>query len=349
VWTKSLILCLCAAGVALVACTSSQTEEAAEHTKQAYDLSAPEWFPEMQIPDDNPMTLEAVALGHRLFFDPLLSKDYSVSCASCHHPELAFADNSPLSAGVHKQNVGRRNSYSLANVGYLEALFMEGGVPSLELQVLAPLGERSEMDLQIRDAVLRMQADSIYVQMSVDAYDREIDPWVVTRALAAYQRTLVSGNSSFDLYYYEKVDDAISIDAKKGWKHFQSLGCVSCHQLPLFTDQGYHNIGLYSKYADSGRARLTDRPEDHGKFRTPSLRNVAVTGPYMHDGSLGTLQEVIAHFERGGLKHQNRSPLIRPLQVDSTQKSQLIAFLTCLTDSSFITRGHRSLLPLILE
>ena len=282
------------------------------------------------------MTVEAVELGKRLFFDPLLSDDYSVSCASCHLPEYAFADTVPVSAGVHEDRPGKRNSPSLANVGYLKALFSEGGVPSLELQVLAPLGERSEMDLQIRDAVARMKEDSGYVQLSRIAYEREPDPWVITHALAAFERTLISGNSPFDQYFYQGQEEAISQAAKNGWKRFQALNCNACHTPPLFTNQGFFNIGLYEEYADTGRGRLHDDPKDVGKFKVPSLRNVALTAPYMHDGSLKNLDEVLAHFASGGKDHPNKSALIRGFELEEQAKDELIAFLESLTDESFV-------------
>ncbi|NNK80742.1 MAG: cytochrome-c peroxidase, partial [Flavobacteriales bacterium] len=184
----------------LSACDSPSSDREAP---QVYHLRVPAGFPEMVIPEDNPMTVEAVELGKLLFYDPILSEDYTVSCASCHIQEYAFADTVAVSAGVHDDRPGRRNSPSLANVGYQKALFMEGGVPNLELQVLAPLGEKSEMDLQIRDAVKRMKENRAYVDLARKAYQREIDPWVITNALAAFERTLISADSPFDRYYYQ--------------------------------------------------------------------------------------------------------------------------------------------------
>ena len=301
-----------------------------------YHLHTPEGFPDMEIPSDNPMTVEAVELGRELFFDPMLSMDYSVSCASCHFPAYAFSDTVAVSPGVHKDRVGKRNAYSLANVGYLKALFMEGGVPSLELQVLAPMGERSEMDLQISEAVERMKKNELYVSLTEQAYGREVDPWVITRALAAYQRTLVSGDSPFDHFLYKNDQDAITAEAKAGWELFQSYKCASCHKGHLLTDQGFYNIGLYQEYNDPGRGRLTDDPKDHGKFRVPSLRNVALTAPYMHDGSLETLDAVIDHFASGGENHPNKSDSIGSFELEEKEKEAMIAFLNSLTDSTFL-------------
>ncbi len=330
-WNRLLTIFM---AIALVSCAS---QEQKKEGIQAYHLPIPVGFPEMDIPDDNPMTVEAVALGKRMFFDPIMSNDYTVSCASCHLPELAYADTVAVSNGVHDDRLGRRNSPSLANVGYLKALFSEGGVPSLELQVLAPLGEQSEMDLQIRDAVSRMKEDSGYVQLSRKAYGREVDPWVITHALAAFERTLISGDSPFDRYFYQGIEGAISKQAKNGWEHFQELNCTSCHTAPLFTDQGFYNIGLYEHYEDSGRGRLHDDPRDRGKFKVPSLRNVALTAPYMHDGSMETLMNVLEHFASGGAEHPNKSPLIAKFELDEETRNELIAFLESLTDETFVS------------
>ncbi len=316
----------------LVACEAPKADGPTPLT-----LDIPKGFPPMNIPSDNPMTVEAVDLGRQLFFDPLLSKDYSISCASCHFPAYAFSDTVAVSPGVHEDRLGNRNAYPLANVGYLQALFMEGGVPSLELQVMAPMGETSEMDMPLHEAVERMRGNKTYVELSQKAYDREIDPWVVTRALAAYQRTLISGDSSFDHFLYHGEKDALSDDAKAGWKRFKAFGCYSCHSGPLLTDQRYYNIGLYSEYDDPGRGRLTDDPDDRGKFRVPSLRNVALTAPYMHDGSIKSLDEVIDHFALGGKVHINKSSLIKEFEIDEQGKRELIAFLESLTDSTFIS------------
>lgn len=331
----------------LATVTSCTTAEIKDIGPTPLVLAIPAGFPDMKIPADNPMTVEAVALGRELFFDPILSKDYSISCASCHFPDHAFSDTVAVSAGVHQDRLGNRNAYGLGNVGFLEALFMEGGVPSLELQVLAPMGERSEMDLQIRDAVSRMNEIPEYVDLAKKAYDREIDPWVITSALAAYQRTLISGDSPFDRYYYEGQENAIDAEAKAGWEHFQALNCTACHSAPLFTNQGYFNIGLYEAYDDPGRGRLTDKPEDHGKFRVPSLRNVSLTAPYMHDGSLKDLSSVIDHFASGGFAHLNKSSLIHGFAISEEEKGELIAFLESLTDSSFVHNSDH--LPVTLR
>lgn len=310
-------------------------------TDGVFELAIPKGFPDMPIPEDNALTMARVELGRRLFFDPILSKDRTVSCGSCHLPAHAFSDTTAISAGVHPEIPGFRNAYGLANVGYQKALFMEGGVPSLELQALAPLGEATEMDFSIHKGAERMAEDQDYVALSLKAYDREPHGWVITRALSAFQRSLISGDSAYDRW---RLGDtaAMSEEAMAGYEVFKTSGCEGCHSGVLFTDMEYHNIGLSMEYADDGRRRLTRKAEDEGHFKTPSLRNVAVTYPYMHDGSLKTLEEVIDHFDRGGVGHPDQSPAVRYMEWSEKEKTQLIAFLHSLTDSTFISRTYTS-------
>lgn len=318
-------------GLFLLACGSPTEKEQAEE----YILDIPAHFPQMEIPNDNPMTVPAVDLGKALFFDPSLSKDYSVSCASCHLPEYAFSDTVAISSGVDPRFQGFRNSYPLGNVGFQKALFMEGGVPSLELQVLAPMGESSEMDINMVEAMERLSGNEEYQAWSQSAYERELDPWVITRAIAAYERTLISASSAWDAYLLgdeSAVDSTILI----GYEVFSSKGCEQCHSGVLFTDQSFHNIGLTMEYADPGRARLTHDPKDSGAFKTPSLRNVELTAPYMHDGSLTTLDEVLEHFASGGVAHPRRDTLMVPFQWDEGEKEHLLSFLYSLTDERFV-------------
>jgi len=300
----------------------------------------PPGFPKMVFPDDNALTAARVELGRRLFFDPILSLDSTLSCGSCHLPAHAFADTVAISRGVHHEQTGFRNSYSLANVGYQKALFMEGGVPSLELQALAPLGEESEMDFSIHQGAERMKRNADYVSLSKKAYDREPHGFVITRSLSAFQRSLISADSPYDRYMRNEGDHDMSEEALAGMAVFESSGCANCHSGALFTDQRFHNIGLYEEYADNGRRRLTRLKEDEGRFKTPSLRNVEVTAPYMHDGLLVDLDEVISHFESGGKSHWNKSATIVPQTWTVEEKKQLKAFLCSLTDSTFINKRY---------
>ncbi len=288
------------------------------------------------VPHDNAMSTTRVALGRALFFDPRLSADGSVSCGSCHKPALAYADTVAVSPGVHARS-GFRNSPSLLNVAYQKALFREGGIPSLEVQVLAPFTTDDEMDINLRDVHERLSADSAYQQMSMAAYGQRFEPLVMARALAAFQRSLLSTGSAYDAYMAGD-SSALGLSAKRGRQLFYSdeLACSSCHTGFLFTDMLYHNTGLYSTYEDEGRGRLSMRTADMGRMKTPSLRNVALTWPYMHNGSLPTLDAVLHHYNSGGMDHPNKDARIRPLNLDSGQLIDLKAFLETLSDLSLV-------------
>ena len=294
-----------------------------------YKIEIPNGFPEINYPSDNIPTLERIALGKRLFFDPILSKDSTISCSSCHKQEYAFADNKIVSPGVDGK-LGTRNSMSLTNVAYADFFLREGGIPTLEMQVLAPIQDHNEMDFNIIPVAARMKLDSSYVAQSIKAYNREPDAFVITRAIAAFERTLISGSSNYD-------KDRMTASERDGKALFfsDSLACSSCHGTFLFTNQGIKNNGLYTNYEDSGRYRLTHLQEDIGKFKVPTLRNIELSAPYMHDGSLENLDEVISHYEAGGKEHFNQSPLIKGFSLTSTEKENLISFLYSLSDEDF--------------
>lgn len=302
---------------------------------RTYNAEVPVGFPPLSIPDDNALTDFRVLLGKKLFFDTRISGDGTVSCGSCHKPEFAFADNQAVSLGVEGR-IGFRNAPSLANVGYQERLFMDGGVPTLELQVLAPFDNHAEMDLSITKAIEMMRNDEHINALAQFAYGREMDAFVFTRSIAAFERTLLSGNSPYDRFL-RGDNSALSPDAIAGMELFfgQRLACGSCHTGFLLTDQSYSNIGLYEEYADMGLQRVTTLPSDNGKFKVPSLRNVALTAPYMHDGSRMTLQQVIEHYNAGGKNHPAKDDRIRPLLMSMEEKMQLLAFLEGLTDIGF--------------
>lgn len=300
-----------------------------------YTQKYPHSFPAIDYPEDNQPTVSRVELGRKLFFDPILSKDSTISCASCHIPEFAFADTVAISKGVNGPS-GNRNSYSLLNVAYQKALFMEGGVPNLELQALAPLGESSEQQILISEAAKRLRKNKFYQDLAFAAYDREIDPYVITRAIASYERTLVSGSSRYDAYMAGD-QSALSDKEKAGMDLFNGkANCSSCHTGFLFTNQEFENIGLYEGYSDVGRMRLTNDSSDFGKFKVPSIRNVSKTAPYMHNGSIETLEEVIEHFNSGGIQQRNLSNKMSPLGLNSEEKDNLLHFLKALEDTIII-------------
>jgi cytochrome c peroxidase len=295
-----------------------------------FALELPPGFPFPPTPPDNPLSDAAVRLGKALFFDTRLSRDGTVSCASCHHPGRAFSDTLPLSIGVDG-GVGMRNAPPLLNLAYHPALFRDGGVPTLEQQVIAPVHDPMEMDHDIHVAAAALRDEEPYQSLSRLAYDRDLDAFVLTRALAAYERTLISGWSRWDRWM-QGDPSALTPAEVNGWNLFNELGCGDCHNGFDLSDHQYHNVGLYLEYADPGRERISQDAADLGKFKTPTLRNIALTAPYMHDGSLPTLEAVIAHFASGGQPHSNRSPAVTGFILDAQQQADLIAFLHALTD-----------------
>lgn len=304
---------------------------------KVYVLDLPAGFPMPVIPEDNILTEARVELGKKLFFDPILSKDYSISCASCHHPEKAFSDTVSLSKGVENRK-GLRNSPSLANIAYNDFFFKDGGVPTMELQVVAPIQDHNEMDINILDVTERLKRIDDYVRLSKLAYDKEPGPFVITRAISAYERTLISGNSDFDKFNNGNTL-ALTASEKRGLALFSSnkTNCSSCHSGFNFTNNTFHDVGLYQNYSDSGRMRVTLLETDRNKFAVPSLRNVEVTSPYMHDGSLESLEKVVDFFDSGGHISLNKSNLVKPLNLTHTEKTDLVNFLKSLTDEEFLT------------
>ena len=299
-----------------------------------YNLEIPNGFPEINYPNDNLPNHERIALGKRLFFDPILSRDSTISCGSCHFQEFAFADNKAVSPGVESK-LGTRNSMSLVNLAYADFFLREGGVPTLEMQVLAPIQDHNEMDFNIIPVAERMKLIPSYIAQSLKAYNREPDAFVITRALAAFERTLISGNSNYD-------KNRMTASERDGKALFfsDSLACSTCHGTFLFTNQGIENNGLYAQYPDSGRYILTHLQEDIGKFKVPTLRNIELTAPYMHDGSILNLEEVISHYASGGKSHFNQSSLITEFTLTNLEKANLIAFLYSLTDDEFIANSN---------
>lgn len=299
----------------------------------------PPHFPKVVYPEGNEYTSERWALGKKLFYDNILSIDNSISCASCHLPELAFSDNRSLSPGV-KNRPGKRNAPSIANVAYHPYFLREGGVPTLEMQVLVPIQEENEFNHNIVDIGELLKKDSSYVAMAKAAYNKEPNYFVITRALGVFERTLISGNSKYDKYLNGKAK--LNRNEKKGMKLFfgERLNCSECHNGFNFTDYSFRNNGLYENYKDIGRLRFSKDSNDIALFKVPSLRNIELTGPYMHDGSIETLKEVIEHYNSGGENHKNKSELIKPLDLSEAEMSDLIAFLLTLTDKEFIENPY---------
>jgi cytochrome c peroxidase len=308
-------------------------------------IRVPARFPPINFPQGNEPTELRIALGRVLFYDTRLSSNDKVHCGSCHVLSVAFTDSRSTSPGI-SGIPGRRNAPTLANVAWMPRFMMEGGVPSLETQALAPLHDTLEMGQNMMLAVVKLNEDEKLRALAKAAYDRDsIDPYVITRALAAFQRTFVSGDSRYDRYK-QGMQDQMNEQELRGMNLFFSerTACGDCHKDVFMTDFGYYNIGLYVEYADPGKARATHEPTDIGKFKTPTLRNIALTAPYMHDGSMWSLEEVIAFYNKGGEFHTNKDERIRHLGLNENEQKDLLAFLKTLTDWNFVQNEH--LLPL---
>ena len=300
-------------------------------------LEIPLGFDPIDFPEGNEFTYERWSLGKMLFYDPVMSSDSTISCASCHQSDLAFSDDKATSEGVSNR-LGDRNSPSLANVAYHPYYTREGGVPTLEMQILVPIQEHNEFDFNIVLIAERLNRIPEYVEMSQSAYDRNPDAFVITRSLANFERSLLSGNSTFDQYFYQDQQHVLSDSERNGMDLFFSdqTNCSTCHQGFNFTNYAFENNGLYEEYNDPGRFRLTEIESDRALFKVPSLRNIALTGPYMHDGEFISLEEVIEHYNNGGKGHPHQSDLIKPLNLTAEERVDLIAFLNTLTDQTFI-------------
>lgn len=280
-----------------------------------------------------------VELGKKLFFDKQLSVTGQVSCASCHLPEFAFSDTVSKSRGVFDRST-KRNAPSLLNMESQPHFMWEGGVKTLAMQALVPLKDTNEMGSSIKELVAKLSKDKTYNEYAEKAFGRTFDAFVLTQALEAFQKSLVSRNSPFDRWYLKNEDVSFSASAERGFNLFTSkkMNCISCHQLPDFTDYSFANKGLYTVYKDLGRSRITHSNEDEGKFKVPSLRNVTLTAPYMHDGSIKTLREVVLHYSSGGSDHPNKDSRIQPFAINETEMEDLITFFETLTDTSYRIR-----------
>lgn len=287
------------------------------------------------VPESNPLTSAKVALGRRLFFDAVLSTDRSVACASCHNPTHSFSDGRPVSVGVYGRR-GRRNVPALINRAYGRTFFWDGRGRSLEEQVLQPIEDSLEMGLPLDDAIARLRRSAAYDAEFRNVFGGPPTAPRVAASLASYVRTIVSGNSRFDLWT-RGDSTALTLDERAGLALFRGkANCGVCHVAPTFTDEQFHNTGVarrQQEFTDSGRYLVTRAPRDLGAFKTPTLRDVARTAPYMHDGSLPTLDEVIEFYDRGGSASRLLDPQVRPLNLSREEKRALAAFLRSLNGS----------------
>src|SRR5688572_16387986 len=273
----------------------------------------------MPVPDENPLTREKVELGRRLFRERRLSRDRSIACSSCHDPDRAFSDGRPVAIGINRQ-VGRRSAPALVNRGYGRVFFWDGRAASLEEQVLQPIQDPKEMNMTLAEASARVGLPS----------------GDISRALASYVRSILSGNAPFDRFT-NGDRRALSSEQQAGLRVFRGKGnCTACHIGPNFTDERFHNTGVAwdavtASFQDEGRAAVSGRNEDRGAFKTPTLREIARTAPYMHDGSVPSLDAVIDYYDRGGNRHASLDLELQPLRLTPSEKEVLVAFLQALS------------------
>lgn len=306
----------------------------------AGEYPLPLGIPELIIPEDNPITPEKVALGKKLYFDKRLSLDDTVSCATCHDPEKAFADAAPVSTGIKGQK-GRRSAPTVLNAALYDLQFWDGRAPTLEEQAKQPITNPIEMGMPSHDALVeKLKGIEEYRQDFQKTFGEEITIDNIVKAIASFERTLIAGNSPFDRFMYGGDEKAISDLAKKGLEVFREKGrCLTCHEFigsfALFTDNKFHNIGvgMDKPEPDLGRYEVTKEDKDKGAFKTPTLRNIALTAPYMHDGSKATLEEVVDLYDKGGEPNLHLSGEIRPLKLTEEEKKALVEFMKSLTSS----------------
>jgi cytochrome c peroxidase len=324
----------------------------------------PPGFPRPVVPADNPMSSAKVELGRRLFHEARLSSTGRYACASCHRPELAFTDGRPRALGATGESV-KHSAMSLANVAYNPAFtWSDARIHSLESQMRRPLFNQHPVEMGVtmgggRAAVKALSAEAVYRDRFAAAFPDDAAPISmpnIIKAIAAFERTLISGRSPFDRYVYDDDPTALSDSEKRGMALFFSprAGCAQCHsginfsgrlvyeghetQGALFANTGLYDTDGRGSYPanDQGLIEVTHRPADMGKFRVPTLRNVALTAPYMHDGSVASLEQVIDHYARGGHKNPRQDSRIRPLGLSQTERADLAAFLRSLTDREFV-------------
>lgn len=335
--SRLCFFCTLLVGLTLVGCDSQ-----GDAGPTPYMLEVPDRFPPVLIPEDNPLTEEGVALGERLFFDPILSRDSTVACASCHDPQLAFSDARRQSLGVDGA-LGERNSMPLFNLAWIPSgFFWDGRAATLEAQVLEPVVDPHEMGETWENVEAKLRRHPAYPRLFMQAFDTDtITRDLVAKAIAQFERTLISADSKFDRFLRAEAD--LTPLEQQGFDLFFSErgDCFHCHGTRLLTDNRFHNNGLDAVPADSGLGAVTGRPADVGRFRTPSLRNVEYTAPYMHDGRFSTLGQVVEHYSTGVQPSATLDPLLshgRRGDFTGEEKAALVAFLKTLSDPAFVSR-----------
>lgn len=328
--------------VCIAATSSNPPEEKSKPDADTIRFVVPENFPPPAYQfTNNPVTDAGFALGRYLFYDPLLSKDKSIACSNCHQYFAAFANlDHPVSHGVDLC-FGTRNAPPLFNLAWQKEFMWDGGVKHIEVSPLTAITSTCEMASSLDTITDRLKKSPVYPEMFQKAFGTtEINSQRVLRALAQFTAMLISANSKYDKYIRKELGGNFTDEEEKGYELFK-LHCSSCHTEPLFTDLSYRNNGLDEISEDPGRDTITNNESDRGKFRVPSLRNVELTSPYMHDGRFETLEEVLDHYNNGVKNNVNLDPLLKKntkpgIPLTTEEQKQIIAFLKTLTDTTFV-------------
>ncbi len=321
----------------LVSC--SDTGNKTEPDKDENYLVVPGHFPPVPQPEDNPITKEKVKLGRMLFYEKLLSRNKEIpSCSHCMSQQHAFSDDQAISKGIDNEPEPR-NAMSLVNAAYRDKLFWDGRGSAIESPAYRSIWLPMILDADTNEVQKRLENHPEYPRLFKEAFGEDAKPtaYLASKAIASFVRTFISGNSTYDRYI-NGDSSALSDSQLRGKELFFSerTQCATCHSGIFFTDLKFHNTGTTTHYFDKGRFYITDKVLDWGKFITPTLRNVEVSGPYMHNGELETLEDVIDHYSRGGYEFYTKSPLMDSLNFTDQEKDDLIAFLKSLTDHEFL-------------
>lgn len=334
--------------------TETETDDliVGDYKPMAYTFDVPAYMPRPIVPEDNPMTVEGVELGRMLFFDPIFSADSTLSCAGCHDPKLAFTDGKAVSKGILGIE-GKRSAMSLVNLAYsTRGFFWDGRSRSLEEQALIPIEDHAEMADTWENVEDKLRRHESYPQFFRSAFGierkSEITRDLAVKAIAQFERTLISAQSRYDKVIWESngfptdsEQRGIALFFIEDDQTVAHPGCSHCHFNPLFTDNQFRNNGLDSvasleDFIDKGLGGFNGNVYDNGKFKVPTLRNVVLTAPYMHDGRFASLEEVLDSYSRGGHGVANEDTNILPFSLTDQDKADLIAFLNMLTDTSFV-------------
>ncbi len=336
-WVVSMTM----AAVLLIVCDGCRSHVQDKPIGQSVSIPIPLGLPPLPLPRDNPPTADAVALGRALFYDKHLSQDDSLSCSSCHNPQTYFTDGQRLSKGLG--GLSLRNAPTVMNAAYLPFQFWDGRALTLEEQAASPIADPLEMNQPHNVSVKKIAANGEYKAMFVETFGSDdVTIGRIENALASFERTLLSGNSAFDRYQYGGDQTALTISQARGLAVFldpNKGNCASCHTVrphdALFTDGKFHNtgegVGDLDQFSDIGRYHETKVKTDTGAFKTPTLRNVAHTAPYMHDGRLKTLKEVVDFYAGGGNSNLYLDPEMKKIHLNGTDREDLVAFMQSLT------------------